>query len=298
MGALGDLVSRADLSAVGKANSEGTKIEQTRAFAEVVVQAKLAKEFPRSMVDVFRRIEEAFELSPALLAASKYSFPRGGASVTGYTIQFARAIAECVGNVHYSIKEMAREDKQSEILTYAWDLETNTMQTRSIIVPHSRDTKQGKKQLLDDRDIYENNTNNGARRLRECILGVLPAAAVKKGEEVVENLLKKAFPSERQQAYADGNIKKYKKIGVTKAMLTADRGNKPPEMWTKDDFAALDVHWKNIENQIVTVGEIFPNAKAPVVKPKGKSAAEVKKDLDKPPAETETGTEPAKGGLF
>ena len=296
MAGLGDLVGRADLSAVGKANSEGTKIEQTRAFAEVVVQAKLAKEFPRSMVDVFRRIEEAFELSPALLAASKYSFPRGGSSVTGYTIQFARAIAECVGNVHYSIKEMSREDKQSEILTYAWDLETNTMQTRSIIVPHSRDTRQGKKELLDDRDIYENNTNNGARRLRECILGVLPAAAVKKGEEVVENLLRKAFPLEKQKAYADENIKRYKKIGVTKAMLTVDRGNKPPEMWTKDDLAALAAHWQNIENQIMTVAEIFPDAKPPVIKPKGKSSAEVKRDLDASVEKTEPET--TKGGLF
>jgi hypothetical protein len=253
----GELAERSDLSPVGLAASEATKVEQTRAFAEVVVQAELAKRFPRNMLEVFRRIEEAFENSPELVVKSKYKF-RKGEEVTGYTINFARAVAECVGNIHYSFKELSNTNKQSEMLSYAWDLETNTMQTRSVIVKHQRDLKGGgTKDLNSNRDIYENNANQASRRLRDCILGVLPAAAVKKAERVVEDLLTRAFPQEKRKHYAEENVKRFKEIGVSKKDLVAKLGDKPTEMWTRDDFANLAGIYDDIQKGTATVENTF-----------------------------------------
>jgi hypothetical protein len=279
MNPLGDLKTNLPAPA-----SEATKIEQARAFAEVITQAEMAKRFPRQLTEVCRRIKEGLEGSPALVAASKYSYPRGGEEIAGFSIDFARFLAECVGNIHYSIKELSRDEDQSEILAYAWDLETNTMQTRSIVVPHTRDTKQGKKSLTDDRDIYENNTNNGARRLRECILGVIPTGALKYAEDVVEGLLKKAFPEEKRAAAIKEMIGKFAPLGITEAMLVAERGGKKSKEWSKEDLAALHNHGRSIEMGTRTKQEIFG---APP-EPKGASAATVTKQIEQKAATVET----------
>jgi hypothetical protein len=57
---------------------------------------------------------------------------------------------------------------------WIWDIETNTRQVKVFQVPHERHTRNGVKRLTDPRDIYELVANQGARRLRACILGVIP----------------------------------------------------------------------------------------------------------------------------
>ena len=63
-------------------------------------------------------------------------------------------------------------------MAYAWDLETNTRQTKIFSVPHIRSTKKGNIPLTDPRDIYELVANQGARRMRACILGVIPGDVI------------------------------------------------------------------------------------------------------------------------
>jgi hypothetical protein len=54
-----------------------------------------------------------------------------------------------------------------------------------------RDTKKGRVKLTDARDIYEIVANQGARRLRACILGILPGDVV----EAAVNQCKKTMES-------------------------------------------------------------------------------------------------------
>lgn len=63
-------------------------------------------------------------------------------------------------------------------MAYCWDLETNTRQTKIFTVPHIRYTKKGSVALTDPRDIYEMVANQGARRMRACILGIIPGDVV------------------------------------------------------------------------------------------------------------------------
>ncbi len=68
---------------------------------------------------------------------------------------------------------------QSTVEAFAWDVEeANTRQTKVFQVRHWRHTKQGGYKLTDPRDIYELVANNGARRLRACILGVIPGDVI------------------------------------------------------------------------------------------------------------------------
>ena len=240
-----------------QASNEATKIEQSRAFAEVMIQAELAHRFPRNMETVFKRIDETFERTPALVARSKYEYTKG-AKIIGYTVEFARAVAECVGNIDYSFKELSRSENQSEIMVSAWDLETNTTQRRSFIVRHVLDLKSGqKKPLVQERDIYENNANLASRRLRECILGVLPASARRHAEDIVEILLKQKFPDQKLGDYAKKAIEKFKNLGVTKEEVIAERGNRPLETWTRNDLATLGTHFEDIDKGDKTVDDIF-----------------------------------------
>lgn len=61
--------------------------------------------------------------------------------------------------------------------------ETNTRQTKIFSVPHIRETKKGNYPLTKPRDIYEQVANQATRRVRACILGIIPGDIV---EEAVE----------------------------------------------------------------------------------------------------------------
>ena len=53
-----------------------------------------------------------------------------------------------------------------------------------------RFTKKGTKSLTDPRDIYEHTANFAARRLRACILGVIPQDIIDEAQDACEATLK------------------------------------------------------------------------------------------------------------
>jgi hypothetical protein len=57
------------------------------------------------------------------------------------------------------------------------------------IVPHIRDTKGGRKPITATRDIYENNANMGARRVRECIFAAIPRWFTDEAEDLCRQTL-------------------------------------------------------------------------------------------------------------
>jgi hypothetical protein len=57
-------------------------------------------------------------------------------------------------------------------------------------VKHERFTKKGSYKLEDPRDIYELTANQGARRLRACILGIVPADVIESAVNQCEQTLK------------------------------------------------------------------------------------------------------------
>jgi len=156
-------------------SSEATQIEQTRAIAQVQGALIVAQQRPRDSIGAKNRMEEACS-TKEMAELAFYRYQRGSSQISGPTIHLATEIARCWGNIDYGVSELSRDDikGESEMLAYAWDLEVNNRVTNTFIVPHKRDKRSGPTQLTDLRDIYENNANAAARRLRECILRVLP----------------------------------------------------------------------------------------------------------------------------
>lgn len=137
----------------------------------------VAQRFPRDTNASYNRIMQACH-RPGLARRAMYEYPRGGERVTGPSIRLAEAMAQNWGNLDFGVVELEQKSGESTVMSYCWDLETNVRQTKIFTVPHVRHTKNGAKVLTDPRDIYELVANQGARRLRACILGIIPGDVI------------------------------------------------------------------------------------------------------------------------
>lgn len=149
----------------------------SRQAQEVQAAMVIAKKFPRDESLAWGRIMTACQRK-GLAEQAMYEYPRGGTKVTGPSIRLAEAMARAWGNIDFGIFELEQKNGESQVMAYAWDLETNTRQTKVFSVPHIRSTRGGNIPLTDPRDIYEMVANQGARRLRACILGIIPGDVV------------------------------------------------------------------------------------------------------------------------
>ena len=151
--------------------------ESSRAVAEVQAALFIARTNPRDQKRAMDRILNAC-CRPSLAESAIYAYARGGNSITGPSIRLAEAVAQQWGNMQFGIRELSNSGGKSEVQAFAWDVETNTRREITFTVPHIRHTKKGSYKLEDPRDIYELVANQGARRLRACILAVVPGDVV------------------------------------------------------------------------------------------------------------------------
>lgn len=155
---------------------------EARAVAEVQASYVIAKKFPRNQHECYIQIMEACK-RPMLAEKSMYAYPRGGQMVKGPSIRLAEAMAQSWGNLDCGVREISQSNGVSVAEAYAIDLQTNTRITKVFHVPHTRHTKKGVTRLTDSRDIYELVANQGARRLRACILGIIPGDVIEAAVE-------------------------------------------------------------------------------------------------------------------
>ena len=170
-------------------NQALVEVEQQRAMAEVQAAIVLAKKFPRNQVAALDRIMIACQ-RPGLAEQALYSYARGGSEITGPSIRLAEAIAQNWENLQFGIKELEQRSGESTVEAFCWDMETNVRQVKTFVVKHERHTKKGSYRLEDPRDIYELTANQGARRLRTCILGIIPGDVIEAAQTQCEQTLK------------------------------------------------------------------------------------------------------------
>jgi hypothetical protein len=163
--------------------------EQQRAIAEVQAAMMIARANPRNPIEAMDRITNACQ-RPGLAEKALYSYSRGGTDITGPSIRLAEAIAQQWGNIQFGIRELDQRGDMSTVQAFAWDVETNTRREVTFQVPLVRHTKKGSYRLEDPRDIYEMVANQGARRVRACILSVIPGDVVEVAVEQCEETLK------------------------------------------------------------------------------------------------------------
>ena len=219
----------------------------TRQAQEVQAAMVVAKKFPRNPVDSTNRILEACTRR-TLAESAMYSYPRGGQEVTGPSIRLAECVAQNWGNIDFGYIELEQKNNESQVMAYAWDLETNTRQSKVFTVPHRRETKNGAKPLTDSRDIYELIANQAARRVRSCILSVIPGDVIEAAIKQCEvTLTGGSVPlPERIKAMVD----KYAEIEITAEQLAGFIG-KNVEAFTAQDIVRLGKIYRSIKDGVV-----------------------------------------------
>lgn len=201
-----------------KPSSASTDVAVQRELAEVQAAVLMARRFPRDPVQAMDAILRACTRA-TLAEGALYTYVRGKTEITGPSIRLAEAMAQCWQNLAFGIRELEQRHGESTMEAYCWDLETNVRQSRVFQVRHERYSDGRTRPLIDPRDIYEQNANQGARRLRACILGVIPGDVVEAAQRQCEETL---------HAEADTSpegirkvVDSFAQIGVTREQLEA-----------------------------------------------------------------------------
>jgi len=225
------------LEVVQRPVSAMAEIEKSRAVQEVQAALVIAKKFPRDTNAAHTAIMESCKRI-SLAQQAMYSYPRGGQTVTGPSIRLAEVLAQNWGNLEFGVRELERRNGVSVAESYCYDLQTNVRQVKVFEVAHEIQLKNKvTKKLTDPRDIYELVANNGARRMRACILGIIPG-------DIVEDAVKQCRST---LAKGDGapiadRIRKvllaFKDLGVSQEMIEK-RLNHKADLITGEEIAEL-----------------------------------------------------------
>jgi len=257
--------------------SESPAVENDRAIAEVKAAVAMAIANPRDKVRAMDRILMECQ-RPTLAEAAVYAYPRGGQQVTGPSIRLAEAMARNLGNVQYGLTELSNTGGRSVVLAYAWDLETNTRATKEFVVEHFIQTKGGRKQLTDPRDIYELVANQGARRVRNCILSLIDGDMVDAALRQCDETLKTAMGATGDQ------IKKmataFVEIGVTGQMIEKRLGHRLDSA-VSSELVGLRKIYTSIRDGFSTVADWFEVIEKPAAKTARDAVVEKAKEVAK-----------------
>lgn len=246
-------------------NEQGGVMAQqaaSREMEEVKGQIFMARQFPRNVFQSEQRILDACK-RPSLAETAIYSYPRGGTKVEGPSIRLAEVLAQNWGNLAFGIKELEQRNGESVAMAYAWDLETNVREEKVFTVPHSRYARGKLNKLTDPRDIYEMVANNGARRLRACILGIIPGDITEKAVAECDNTMR-GNSNEPIKERVNKMLSIFKeKFGVTQEQIEERIG------YNADAFTEYD---------LVEIGKIYTSLKDGMSKANDWFAKNTKKD--------------------
>lgn len=254
-----------------------------REVQEVQAMVLMARKFPRDLEVVEQRVLKACS-NLKLAEKAAFSYPRGKEIVEGPSIRLAEAIAQAYENMNFGTRELSTEAGVTTVEAFAWDLERNVRKINVFHVKHERRTKTSTTILEDPRDIYENNANMGARRLRECILRLVPKTLVDAAMEQCRRTLAKGDGRSLSERITRMTTF-WEKIGVTTAMLEAHLKHKL-EATTAEELAELQLTYNAIVDGFSKIHEVFPGVKAPAT---GAAAYLNSKFVTKPDAEQATG---------
>ena len=248
----------------GGVSAPGGALASIASNGEVVKEMAsiyIAKQFPRDLMVVTARMRAACSRR-ALAEAATYSYPRGGQTVTGPSIRLAEALAAAYENIEAGWRELARHKDRatgitsSECVAFCFDKEANVRREIQFSVPHIREKKRGDEALTGERDIYELCANMASRRIRACILQVLPGFLVDEALELCEETLRKADGGKPIADRVRDMAAKFAELGVTREMLEENMGH-PLEQCVYAELVKLGRTFNALRDGQVRVSDVF-----------------------------------------
>lgn len=243
---------------------------QAKAVQEIQASLVIARRFPR---DEERARDKILDQCARLKFAeqSQYSYPRGDGEVTGPSIRLAEGIARAWGNLVHGFEVLSENPQEARVKAYAWDLETNNRSERIFTVRKTRKAHGGYQQLTDPRDVYEHVANMATRRLRACLLQILPMDIV---EDAIEAC--NATIANEGEGELSTKVRKlrtaFRAVGVTSDMIAKKLGHKV-EAINPTELAQLRKTYAALKDGYTTVEKAFPMPKAEEAQKGGRPTA-------------------------
>jgi hypothetical protein len=236
------------------ANQVGAVAGVAREEAEVKAAIVLARKFPRNEAAAYTKILRSCD-RPGFADGAAYRFPRGGQTVTGPSVDLARELARCWGNIRYGLRIVSADEEQVHIKGYAYDLETNNYteaedKFAKLVQRKNRNTGRAEWVAPDERDLRELVNRRGAICVRNAILQLMPPDVIDDALERATETLRKAaageFTQNREQAVRR-MAAAFSEFGVTTAMLEAKLGHSLAEM-SPEEMASLRQMYASIRD--------------------------------------------------
>jgi len=230
---------------------EPTALQRGRTESEITGMARLARETGER--DRRRILQLANAEGKALGARAYYSFPMGGKTVSGPTIQLANALANVWGDLAIQISDKELEGQELRLTVRVMDLRSGVMQER----PHfyTLTAASGK---------FAKNTENKSRwmamqaqsavskAIRTTLFNLLP-------DWVTSTALAAARASSQVQASPErirDAVSWWADQGVSLEQLVELVGE-PPDRWSNDDLTKVRDLGKAMKDGEITKAEIF-----------------------------------------
>lgn len=145
--------------------------------AEVQAGMIVAKRYPRNEDLAYQKLLKACTRT-AFAEDALYSYPRGGNTIEGPSVNLAREAARVWGNIEYGFVIVRDEKDERQLRGWAWDKETNTrnFSEASFQKLIQRKTKSGETRWVvpDEREQRELTNKHGAVLERNSILKSIP----------------------------------------------------------------------------------------------------------------------------
>lgn len=223
--------------------------EQTEIQSAIIV----AKKFPRDEAACYAKVIKSCE-RPLMAESAQYQFPRGKTKVTGPSVDLARELARCWGNIRYGLRLISNNDELCHIRGYALDLETNAyIEQEDQFAPKiQRKNSSGVSAWVkaDERDLRELIAKRGAILVRNAILQLVPPDVVDAALEKAQDTMKRAARGELTQNREDAIrrlVLAFDRVSVTSEMLQRKLGHEL-SLISEDELVELRAIWKSLHD--------------------------------------------------
>ena len=221
-----------------------------REVARVFVQTQAALAKPRDYNRIITVVSTECKRK-SLAEQAIYRYARGGNDIEGPTIRLAEALARAYGNISFGYEVVSQNKNSTTLRAYALDLETNMQAERTFTVEHVRDNGAT---VSTPRDIYEHTSNSASRRVRACILELIPG-------DIVDYAMNECNKTLAETVQVNAKTIKdlldaFKTFGVTQEMIE-DFIQRDIEAVEPDQIVRLRKIYRGLNDGISEVSEFF-----------------------------------------
>lgn len=172
----------------------------------------VAHRFPRNEDQIYQKFAHGSCKRIGFALTVEYEFKRGRKKdnegkwvdniIKGPTVKAARELARHWGNMRYGSIPISENEEKRQILSYAWDLQSNLWIQQGDLFEKLVEKKDGWVPP-DERELRELNNRRASIGIRNCILQIVPGDFMDDGVSVCKDTIRDAMKSKDSPQFLD-----------------------------------------------------------------------------------------------